>query len=261
MKIALGLILLLWACSPLNADIASYGFDGNLSSHFTREVDNSGSYSQQNFQMELHNNDTTFASPGGEVYFHNSMNPQANQSFNTSIDLTLPLTYDSLPGVNQNEFVALGIAVFFTPNGLGGPGFQGFTSMLEVRSSGRHFRSIGFDTDNDYSDSTVMTSLESATMNIVYDSSTGLLTSETGGSIINTVDINAAANDWGMNANDVFQVAIFGDVFNVPVASTNPLLQDNFLGVTSVPEPSAVLVLLPLMAFIVGRRKPFGRKP
>lgn len=239
----------------------SYGFDGTLSDHFAPFFgDTEFVFSQQNDQLEFHNNGADGISDSGAGLVHTDFRPRYDQSWSASLQVTVPLSYDDFPGnpppgqgEEADEFVSAGIAAAFIPSGnIDDPTSRFLVPLLEVRRFPPEIdpqRVLVIDGSSGVVELRE-TPVGTARLEISFDSETKELTVAQDGLPLQSVAINDSfGNDWNMSESDTFQFVIIGDAKNEPVSSQNPLLYDEFRAAIGIPEPASLLLLIGCVCF------------
>lgn len=226
----------------------SYGFDGDFNAEFGPFFDEPGISSFQAASMlQFHTNDAQ-AADDTDAYVHLGFAPRADQSWSVSIDVLLPLYYDSsyAPTVGIEQWIGLGIAAVYDD---GVNPFSTAECSLEVWDgdaaedvAGRYVHN-----DSQFQGNDVFRSVEEVggiaggTLTLEYNASARVISSFAEGFLIGTQSIDAPGNDWGMADSDTFNIGIYGGATNRTIDSFDPLTMDNFTAtILSTPEPVCI---------------------
>ncbi|MFT5423433.1 MAG: hypothetical protein ACI89L_001210 [Phycisphaerales bacterium] len=228
---------------------ASYGFDGDFNAEFGPFFDEPGVTSGQAAStLQFHTNDVQIAD-ATDAYVHLAFAPRADQSWTASIDVLLPLIYDSnyTPTVGVDQWIGMGIAAVYddgvNPFSTAECSLESWNGAAVGDVAGRYAHNDSMFQGND-----VFGSVEEAggiaggTLTLEYDASTRVITSLAEGFVIGTLNINGfGGNDWGMADSDTFNIGLYAGATNRSIASGNPLTMDNFTAtIVSTPEPVCI---------------------
>ena len=266
MKIATSAFILLAMAAtahaiPVTTDSATYDFSGTLGDHFQTLIgaDAPQVTVQQNDQLEYHNGNTTDVDlGGGGALVHNSFRPRYDQSWEASVDLTVPLAYNTLQGtppLDENQFVSVGLIALFNPdNDIDSSNTRLFVTSLAVQDSQEPaFRSFIVDQEpRTGPPHFVATPLGTVRVRIEYDAEAETLSAFHVAEHLHTI----STSNWGMTSSDPFNIVIFTDSKFAGVDPQTPLSLDNFNASIVVPEPtSLLLVLMGLVGWVQGRHR------
>ena len=260
MKITHGVLILALLATPVAAATLTYNFDGTLTDHFSRVIDQ-GRYLGQPIvpadnELEYHNNSNqpgTFSNL--EVVMYDLLQPAYDHPWDVSVDLTVPLAYDPFADAVFDAYIGVGLGVGFVPNGYEQAGQRILATGLELdRFGGTTSRGVMASYQNEDLDSEDdsfldATGVETTRVTIAFDPITKVLsvTSDLSGTPIYEIDIDEGdENDWGMTDDDQFVIGLFGESGgddNLPIVPSTPLLLDNFEA-NMAPEPASIFLCI-----------------
>ena len=203
---------------------------------------------QQNDRMEFHNGSVVDESLGSVMLVSSVFRPRYDQSWNASLEVTVPSSYDNLgPSPGSSQFVHGGIAAIFAPDdAFDSPGTQYFVSTLEVGREAPESDIERVLTLGDRFSNVVRrpTELETVRIDIRFDSLSRSLRALANDNELFAVTIDGSRGvDWGMSDSDQFYLGLLGEAEYVGVAALNPVTLDNFRAALVVPEASAAALL------------------
>lgn len=238
-------LLTLLLSSPLFVAAADYNFSGDFGAQFTRVINQSKFFGQKAGRAIYHNSDVS-GPDNTEGFSWNGIQPRADQSWTFSADVTIPLLAErtvTVAGEDPEIYAEIGIGCVFGSSD--GPNFG--AGLQQGHQGDSHQRIVISETYNNegeelfdpYPDvngiGELATTAETIRVTITYNAATHTLSTLVGNRVLFSVDIEDAdaasgssnQTDWGMAANDVFTLFIFGTSENYPVAANRPLQIDN----------------------------------
>lgn len=257
--------LLLLGANTVQATTFSYGFDGDFAAAFTRvnAEDDRYFFDQEDGELAFFRRDPLPTEPTDPevnlAYLSNVFSPRYDQSWEVSIDVTLPLIYAEQDLVS--EFLQAGLIAAHFPSGLDGGGSRVIdaTLRMDLFSSVERalFGSVVNELDVRVDEVFIASATETVNLAIRFDAVNEALSAFADGVEYYSVDTDAGGPvDWGMQADDTFSIAIIADSSLEPVTGDDAIVFDNFVArVIAVPEPAnAAIALAGVIAYFSSRR-------
>ena len=264
-------LLLLAAPAQTFAATVTYGFDGDLSDHFAPVVEfGIDSLEQTGGTLVYHNDGHGILSDGNgpddtKGLFSTSFVPRYDQSWSASIDVTMPASYSATtagpfdPEYDNQDYMGVGIGVFAPDRDFSIDG------TMELNPTGRTYLSFYGDPGLSPPPEELTTTDITGTLTLAFDHTTKVMTWSGGGTELLSIDIDAGTDGrtvWPMSGSDPFTIAIFGTSEFEAISASEPLLLDNFVGITfesnsnpATPEPSSLLLVLGVLTLGLRRSR------
>ena len=218
------------------ADDVSYEFDGTFGDHFVDINDEVGSLQQADGQLQYHNNNRSDLGSVVEVIGHASFTPGYTQSWTVSVEVSVPIFYDTnlVVSAQQDQWLAAGLVVVTDLDG----DAKTFSAAMELS----HGTGVGANLEREYVSEYFFGEIEpvgpvavptteiTGVVTISFDADTKVLVAVAATSLF-SIDIDQLGpTNWGMTDEDVFVIGLFGSSSYAPVPVATPLTFDNFAG-------------------------------
>lgn len=251
-----GIVFMLLVAGSAHATKFSYDFDGDFSDSFMRinAEDDRYSFVQEDGELAYFVNDESTSGvtdpENNLALIHNHFRPRYDQSWQASVEVTMPLVYFEQDLISQ--YLDAGIVAAHVPFGLGSDvGTRFFTNGLRTdspSSGGALLRVLQGGVDDgspDNEESHQFSTLqETIRVGLRFDSETRVLSALSDDIVFFSVKTDESGPlDWNMADTDTFLVGLFAGSELEPVTPDEAVTFDNFRA-SIIPEPSAAVLLL-----------------